>query len=32
MRKIRTVGFHLEDLAGEHSVTSLKIRDQHYVP
>ena len=32
MRNIRTVGFHPEDLAGEYSVTSLKIHDQHYVP
>ena len=31
MRNIRTVGFHQEDLAGEYSVTSLKIHDQHYV-
>jgi hypothetical protein len=32
MRNIRTVGFRQEDLAGEYRVTSLKIRDQHYVP
>ena len=32
MRNIRTVGFHPEDLAGEYSVTSLKIHEQHYVP
>ena len=31
MRNIRTVIFHLEELAGEYSVTSLKIHDQHYV-
>jgi hypothetical protein len=32
MRNIRTVGFHQEDLAAGEYVTSLKIRDQHYVP
>jgi hypothetical protein len=32
MRNLRTICFHQEDLAGEYSVTSLKMHDQHYVP